>query len=309
MDRSKPTTHLNNGGKPQNVDVETQRFSEGKTTLNEHGELLQERLKSLGMSVDLSKWKRVNDLTSEREVDAIVNAMTGKPTPLDEAENLPLMAKYEDKAKRINTYDLMNNFIVQRAAAEQSYDAMLAKCAERGYEPKKERKMSIILGLPSSGKSTVLDERYLNAEGGYVECDSDLIKGCDALKEWYQDGTGAGAVAPISAEIQLEIMGKMMEEGYNLAIPMVSRNRRSTIGILQLAKSMGYSIDVVTKKEDPKICASRLVKRFAETGRYVSIGYLRTCAIICPTVYDSFKREFRDRGTIGGIEINGYESI
>jgi len=307
---------LNNGGERQNVEPSTQRYTSGThgdtSEPDEHGEYeekLAEAIAERNTTTDISSWKYAKELTSQDEVDAIIAAFDGKPISPEKAAELPIMKKYQSRQDALEKLVPYENQDTMIRAENECYDLMLDQCKGKGYEPKKERKLALIVGLPSSGKSSIMDKRYTNAEGGYVLCDSDHIKSCGSFSRWYDDGIGASAVASASADVQMKLIDRFADEGYNLAVPVVGSAFGSIKNLIDLASEKGYEINIVQKNEDPGVCSARLVKRFVESGRLVGLPYFMVCARRCPKIYDAMKREFDESKTIGGKRINGYEII
>lgn len=307
MIEERPTTHKNNGGEDQKVNQETQRFEKTGSS-SEHASKLKERLAEVGFDQN-EEWAKADEITTDEEVDVIIDACKGLPVDIKKASNLPMMRKAQKEAEEADNFPLYDYKHIVLECKDQALKAAFAKCEKAGYEPKREKKVTIILGFPASGKSTVLNDGLLTPSGGYLECDSDTVKECQALSRWYKGGLCANKVASVSAEIQMEVMKEMMGKGYNIAIPIVGRNYESTLDLVDEAAVRGYKINIIQKNEDPRVCAGRLVKRYAQTGRFVGLGYLIQCMGMCPGSYKALKTEFDRKGTIGGRKVNGFKVI
>lgn len=299
MANERPSTHKNNGDEDQPVERDSQRFSSKPFS----GVITTEE----GEEVDTSEWKGMKYVKTEQDAKAIACALSNKKMSIKDVENLPMMKEALLQSVKIPVVRMhkLNEF--QRLSAMDEFEKKcFAEC--KGYEPKKERKLTIFIGYPASGKSKTISQ-YANPEKGYMQIDNDWAKQVPVLNEWYQNGIGAGAVVSVSSQMQEQLLSKLMPQGYNMVIPMVCSWDGAIKQALYEAQKNGYEIEIIQKEEDPEICAPRLVKRMAEEGRFVSPFYLESCTKECPKVWKKLKEEFYENGTVGGVRINGYKTI
>lgn len=303
----KPTTHTNNGGEQQPVDPETQQFSSGGSSEKYEKpkvsrKIVDETLSESFPNEDFSKWKNLDYATTEEDIEAIAKGLQSDKMGIEKAMSLPMMMKADDKAKSIPEFNPSDSDLV---IVSREFRQMLFDRAK--YEPKKERKCLIVLGFPASGKSTILRD-YLNEDGGFLEVDTDIARETSYLAGTYQGGIGSSAVQKAASKASKEVRGQLVSEGYNVALPLVGQDDADVVETIQELGANGYSINIVLKNEDPNVCVSRSISRFAKDGRYLPLWYLYQCMKNCPSSWGRLKNEYEiHENTIGGVKIDGFE--
>ena len=251
------------------------------------------------------QWVHANEIgpIEQKIIDAVEK---GQSMPILEAAKSPAYKQAATEFSHLEQItDKHPNFI---AIANETYEEVRDKMIgnkEQGapFTPKKERKAFILLGFPASGKSSSLSH-YCNADAGYAEMDSDNIKKCKRLREWYHDGLGAGCVQqPSSAALDM-VTDDGISEGVNMAFPMVSSSKKGLEELIDKLSKNGYDIDIEINETSIGVCFPRMVKRYLEDGRFISPLYIAKCMKGCPKVYDWVKQEYATKGgTINGARI------
>ncbi|MBR5993137.1 MAG: zeta toxin family protein [Lachnospiraceae bacterium] len=133
----------------------------------------------------------------------------------------------------------------------------------------KDRRADIILGLPSSGKSTALVDPISHEYKSRL-VDSDEAK---KLLPEFDDGWGAGLVHEESKMLNTRLMSYAMDNGENIVLPKVGSEYDSIARIIKNLKREGYSVYVHFNDLDPAKAAGRNLRRFAKTGRFVDLDH------------------------------------
>jgi predicted ABC-type ATPase len=129
-------------------------------------------------------------------------------------------------------------------------------------------KAEIILGLPGSGKSTLINAR---TDDGYANIDNDKIKAM--LPEW-NDGIGASALHEEASGISRTLRNRAIAKGVNLVWERVDSPDKITKDIASLRRA-GYDVDVKLVDVPIETAVNSATTRFMKTGRYVSPAVIR----------------------------------
>lgn len=165
-----------------------------------------------------------------------------------------------------------------------------------GAEQKNHR-ADIVLGAPSSGKSTALAEPLAKEHGALI-IDSDQVK--KSLPE-FQNGVGSGSVHKESALISdVKVLSKALENGDNIVLPRLGKNTETMQKLVIQLNNAGYDVHLHYMDLPSAEAAKRVVTRFNETGRFVDPDYVLNVVDGKPReVYNKIKQ---------GKEIKSYES-
>ena len=147
----------------------------------------------------------------------------------------------------------------------------------------KKRIAHIVMGLPASGKSTMLK----TFEG--IVCDTDLIK--EQMHEYYDGGIGNERCHGASKVIFDRLLNELSDDGYKLAIPIIGKTKKSFDKIYDLLVSKGYKIVIKYIEFSKQEAINRSFKRFIEEGRYVSLSYINS---INPLDIENVYNEVKD---------------
>ena len=133
---------------------------------------------------------------------------------------------------------------------------------QKGY------KMTVVVGLPASGKSTTIATPLSEEQGAFI-FDSDEMK---KLIDGFDGGKNADGVHDESKELlekaqEQFINGKM--KGTNLVYPIIGDNSAKTIKKLQPFIDAGYNIEIAYKKAETTESINRVLGRAIKTGRFI----------------------------------------
>lgn len=155
------------------------------------------------------------------------------------------------------------------------------------------RKAVIVLGRPSSGKSSGAVNLYTNKRGGgFFELDNDEIK---KLLPGYDDGMGANAVHNASSLISKKmVLPELADNGYNIVLPIVGKKESSVMSYVDELANRGYEIAMVNTSLPVEKCRTRNRTRAYETGRNVADAYLVSVGEKPDLVYNSIKEKIKN---------------
>lgn len=132
----------------------------------------------------------------------------------------------------------------------------------------RERKATIILGLPGAGKSTFANPLL---DGGSLEIEGDNAK---ALIPEFGSGEGAFAVHEEGSQIMREVLKRAVGNGDNIVWPRIDSPDKIGKDVGSL-KDAGYEVNVKYIDTDATQAAESAVKRFLKSGRYVSVASIK----------------------------------
>lgn len=134
------------------------------------------------------------------------------------------------------------------------------------------REAVLVVGLPSSGKSTAVADEMLKKYNA-VEMDNDKIK--PLFKKEYNDGKGANYVQNASSYVSENmVLPKLTQKGTNLVIPVVGKKESSLMAKIDLLKKNNYDVKIVDVELDKQKALNRAYSRYVDKGRYVSLKYI-----------------------------------
>jgi len=137
----------------------------------------------------------------------------------------------------------------------------------------KGREAWIVTGMPASGKNSSLAEPLAEDHGAMI-IDADEVK--KEIPE-FAGGIGANAVHEESAEIILpKLLERAVVNGDNIVMPRVGKTYSSLVNDIGLLKSAGYKVHLNYLHTDEKVAMQRAVSRYLNTGRLVSLSYIKS---------------------------------
>lgn len=150
---------------------------------------------------------------------------------------------------------------------------------------KRERKASLIIGLPASGKSTV--SKDLTDNQGYLLVDADEAK---QLLPEFHNGVLAGIVHEESSEINKILYKYAIEQGDNICFPTVGGgydSLKKKIDQLHDAQTENntkapYEVTLSFVDVPADEAVTRVLARFEETGRFVDPNNIRASVLKKP---------------------------
>ena len=170
----------------------------------------------------------------------------------------------ERKAKRQEILATINNF----GSAQEVYDPVDGKTKVRYTgEVEKGHRADIIIGLPSSGKSSAVVDPISNKYKSKL-LDSDEVK---KLIPEFDGGWGAGLVHEESKEILAYAKANAFKNGENVVLPIVGSNADKVKREINLLREYGYEVHLHLNDLDAPKAAARNMRRFASQGRFLDL--------------------------------------
>lgn len=183
------------------------------------------------------------------------------------------------------------------------YDAAIDRLTDqaRAYSTDKpvgqNRQAVLVFGPPAAGKSRLVEG--IARERGMAIPDPDDAK--RVIPE-YDGGTGAGAVHEESTVLASQVTKRLVDNGNDIAIPMIGRTLGKARRLAESLKARGYDVDLINLTVDPAEAYRRAVGRFMKTGRISSWEYLSGVGKAPRDNYYQLKQEGLIRE---GIDVDG----
>lgn len=136
---------------------------------------------------------------------------------------------------------------------------------------KAEWRMTLVLGLPASGKSTMIVDPLSEETGAFI-LDCDVIK--ELIPEFREShGCAADAVHLESMAIMNEAVNEFLQgslKGTNVILPIVSSDLNELMeNYIRPFEEAGYTVKAVFREAKPNEAAARVVMRELRTGRII----------------------------------------
>ncbi len=167
------------------------------------------------------------------------------------------------------------------AAREKYWTAWIEKLkSNNGFAQKEDivyngkvekgHKAFLVLGLPASGKSSVITNKLLKDNKAFL-LDSDEAK---KMIPEYDNGWGAGAVHVESKAIHAREFEQFTtpgtpDYGKNVVIPIVGDKTKKVKLLIDTLKASGYTVELHLVEVMAKTSLSRLLKRFIDDNRFL----------------------------------------
>lgn len=199
-------------------------------------------------------------------------------------DNHPVVLKaLEDMAARPETYlDKIYNSDEWHAGREyifgsdtvQGTAAALDRWVEgaeafAGGEVKREKRLTLVLGPPAAGKSTIAED--LAKTKGAAILDSDEIK--KTLPE-FDGGIGSAAVHEESSDLAHMLEAALRADGTNIVYPKVGGSPGSIRKTIERFKKDGYEVELVNMAVTAENAYKRMIGRFVDKGRLIPPSYV-----------------------------------
>ncbi len=263
-------------------------LKEKGVTLGKDREADKERLvKKYGISeVDSSTIKSKSFVLNDRESLATYDKITkGGGYSIEQLQSLPVFNRIQEdaeksryaQAKRLGMPDEYNGYTFrirtpEREKAREQWVSNFLVGSGVNTRPsmplKKDYKLTVIVGLPASGKSTTIANPLSEEQGAFI-FDSDEIK---KLIDGFDSGKNADGVHRESKDLLMRattafISGKM--KGTNIVFPIIGDKAGKTMRKLQPFIDAGYEVEIAYKKADTRESMNRVISRAIKDGRYI----------------------------------------
>ena len=225
----------------------------------------------------------VIDQLGPLQLDAYKAAQEGSLFSEDFLKNDPFYTDLQDKMIEANnnkyiTHDMEDNpdlIPMEKLQELQNISKDFIRNNIKGVG--QDRKAVIVVGRPSSGKSSGAVNQYSVKKkakngGDFFELDNDDIK---KLIPGYDNGIGASAVQEASSLIGKKmVLPELTQGGYNIVLPIVGQKEKSLMEYVDTLANAGYEIGLVNTVLPVDSCRTRNRTRSYETGRGVPDDYI-----------------------------------
>lgn len=184
-------------------------------------------------------------------------------------------AKYrDDNARESLRRKILKDLVeMQRLDNDDDINIEQGGARPRG-EPRREAKAFIVIGLPASGKSTLVN-KTADELGAFI-LDADYAK--RKLPEYDGSFAGANLVHEESSRIVFGESPSLLDlcrtKNYNVVIPKVGNHFWSIEKLRDGLASQGYRVHLCCTVAHRQSAALRAMKRFLITNRYVPLGLI-----------------------------------
>jgi len=160
---------------------------------------------------------------------------------------------------------------------------------------RQEKKATILIGLPGSGKSTIANP--LISEMGAFIIDADEFK--KRIPEFQNDKRMVSAVHHESVDLADKFMDELSDNGYNMIIGKVGGDYESIKYILDNLQEKGYSLDIILNDVPFEVAVDRTIGRFdrGESDRFVPFWTLKTAD---KNIFSTFDKALNHPAITGG---------
>lgn len=198
--------------------------------------------------------KQLHNLENER-------IMAGKPAKTRDirtVERENLRASIEDKLSgELQTEDI-NDAVVRENGGDG-----------KPYKVQSGRRLDIVIGLPASGKSTVICRDLLRKNQSRL-VDSDEVK--KLLEPDFAGGLGADTVHEESKDITNRILSRAMRKGDNIVHPILGTHSTQVADLIQTARKAGYSVNLHFNQIDINKAKGRMLERYLSKNRFLPLS-------------------------------------
>lgn len=230
--------------------------------------------------------KNTGEKVSTELADAIRRAENGKLLTEEEYSRIPEVARSRQTVKELQRkYGVDSSIQIdtpEREALRKEFakriDSMgSARVDENGKvvydgDVERGRRLDIVIGLPSSGKSSAIVDPLSNTYKSRV-LDSDILK---EMFEDFKDGEGAGFVHEESKKILASALDKALENGDNIVLPIVGGDAKKVLSYLEKADEIAgdgaYKFYLHINDLEPSKAMARNLRRYANQGRFLDLA-------------------------------------
>ena len=165
-------------------------------------------------------------------------------------------------------YNIEGEEVVGTEAALIKFEQQAERLAykELGLAPgtiARNKELTIILGPPAAGKSTIANEIAVANRSAIL--DSDEIK--KTLPE-FEGGKGTGAVHEESSNLSKGVQDRLIDSGTNITLPKVGHEVSSIRKAVSLYKERGYKVRLLYMDVTPENAINRMLGRFVDAAIY-----------------------------------------
>lgn len=199
----------------------------------------------------------LEEINSTKEVKLAHSNVNYSTPTIDLEGREELQAKIVDKLNQFGSIELDEN---RKAIVDKEGNVLYNGRVE------KNSRLDIVIGLPGSGKSSVI-VNSLSSEFHSKVIDSD-----EAKKEipQFNNGWGASVVHEESQKIADDVFLRSILNHENIVFPRVGSNSDKLIdNIIKLAKQQGYQVNLHYVYLERNMAMGRMLSRFISDGRFL----------------------------------------
>jgi|GEM_PF-1380905 len=221
---------------------------------------------------------------------------------LPETSTFPRYATQAWHDNRVYDFDGVEVVGTDQALARWIDRAEQLASGETGAEftgVRADKEVTIVLGPPASGKSTIANNIALARGAAIVDAD-DIKK---TIPE-FRGGIGSNAVHEEGAELTFWLEAAMIEDGTNIVYPKVGSNPSSIRATSQRFRNAGYKVRIVSMDVSPRAAYRRMMLRFVNTGRLIPPKVLDDVGVKPHETFLTLRNEGKEAG-YAEIDNNG----
>lgn len=210
-----------------------------------------------------------------RDAEA-TNSVVGLDQTIDSQANRQKRYRDDDARKILRKTILRELIELDRLDDDDNIALGHGGAKPRGAQPIADRNAYFVVGLPASGKSTLVT-RTADVLGAMI-IDSDFAK--RKIPEFENTLAGANLVHKESSLIVIgdggiaSLLGYCKTKGFNVVIPTVGGNMADVIIDAQALKDVGYKVHLSATILERDEAAKRATSRFLDTNRYVPLSLI-----------------------------------
>lgn len=193
------------------------------------------------------------------------------------------------KAEKIEATNLIQTperIALRKTVAKETAKRGLRLKDGKNVTVRNDKQFYFLMGLPASGKSAVANQ--VQQERGARIVDSDIAK---ELFPEFDNGLGASALHIESSDIAEQLLHESFARGENIIYPGVGKGENTVRRLIGSARKNGYDVHVYFVDLPIEKAMDRVVKRFRQTGRFVSPAYLEAVGSQPRQVFEGIKQE------------------
>lgn len=133
--------------------------------------------------------------------------------------------------------------------------------------PPQERQAVLVLGPPGAGKSFI----QAQIAPDWALSDPDEAK---VLLDGFNGGAGANTVHEESKAISEDVTSDLIDQGYNVFMPLVGHDKAKVDRKIAELESRGYTVRVGIVHVSPGKSLQRALERWQRTGRFIDPSYI-----------------------------------
>ncbi len=222
---------------------------EEQKTVKLTGEPISEEMKSILERLDRKESVQLEEIEDTPEIKLAYARI------FQAAETITLEGREKVQERALQELDQMGSASGPDANGKMTYQGDI----------RKEARLDIVIGLPASGKSSALVDVISQ------EFHSRIIDNDEAKKRIpeFDNGWGAGVVHRESQKISDKQLLNALSNRENIVLPKVGGSPDKLLHWIELAKSIGYKVNLHYVALDRNKALGRMLNRFLDTGRFL----------------------------------------